>query len=1122
MTQPLVLWPRSPAVSPLNPGAECVCIELLTVPSDRLEEAQGAGSGMVAPSGSQWRMEYSRPAESPALTAEAMRALTVAEKVLMRGRITLLSAELEQSLKANPPSHANKSTIDPDLAYELDPRSPAERTLLRELAGAMGEGWYRWVFPQFDLSAATLDAPSGTLVGRADFLLTHPVLKRPLVIEVDGPQHDDTAADGLRDQALKRAGYGVFRISTPDVTGNRSPDLARLLELLRSHREQRTTRNGIDSKFRHAGQIQAALVHALFTGLFPLDTLAPQKISCDLIESREFTLQEFQDVLDDLVALLQRCGAMYGTPMVPHGLQASQTGGFRLVFRAGGSPIPPGEVRLYECVFPFRLAMPTRSCSAGLPVAYDKEALDWFLQRIFRKPSLFPEQYAAIARALSGQDAVVLLPTGAGKSIAFQLTGFVLPGRALVVAPINSLIRDQALVLLGHGVDRVLPMTGGEFGTRALKDAGYELLRQGDALFTYVAPERFQIQAFRDALRGLILNHPVSLVAIDEAHCVSEWGHNFRPAYLRIGRASREVCRDGDWTPPLMALTGTASRMVLRDLQRELEITDYEALITPETFDRKEIDFAVISSDSQEKEARLIAALTQWLPNQFGRQPSDFHAAHGSHSYCGLIFCSFVGGQFGIMAVQRALTLRGLPTEVYAGKAPKNWVGDWDAHKREVEIAFKRNDVLRIACTNAFGMGIDKPNVRYTVHYGMPPSIESFYQEAGRAGRNRQRALCLLLFSEFDPTRNGWLLSPGNEIDQVSIGHKKVSYAEADDITRALWFQTESFKGLSADRESVREVQKAIGPLGSRRKVQVAYRTEDGRTQCEKVVHRLTVLGVVEDYIIDYAARAMHLTISGSPPESLLERYVAYVQGYQTARANKERQQARAILGTGVSYDDFVAALLDLYLQFVYDVIEKGRRRALNEMLEAARRGVTAPDALRARILAYLEATQFSESLEAILNGERAGMGLVFDAIAGVQSPREAAELRGQVGRYLATYPDQPALLFLRALTECLCLDGDDETARSNFAAWLSNGTSRYDLQPQELIDAAVLALARIPRRHRAVADWLEAECLTQWPTRDIARSLVSGAGLQRLRYAPWNLLQASLRGAEHILQPVS
>lgn len=250
---------------------------------------------------------------------------------------------------------------------------------------------------------------------------------------------------------------------------------------------------------------------------------------------------------------------------------------------------------------PFRLAQEGFPASPAALKQPGESVLRYFLEYLFRKDGFWEGQYEVVSRALQGLDAIVLLPTASGKSIAFQLASMLLPGRTIVIDPIISLVEDQIDNLGGYGIDRCIGITS-QIEAVAREQAVLHF-GQGEYLFTYVTPERFQIASFRESLTALTAHTPVSLIAIDEAHCVSEWGHDFRTAYLNIGRTSRNYCRRDNRTPPLLALTGTASKAVLKDVQRELGIEDFDAIITPKSFDRPELRFQVVHCRSHEKTA---------------------------------------------------------------------------------------------------------------------------------------------------------------------------------------------------------------------------------------------------------------------------------------------------------------------------------------------------------------------------------------------------------------------------------------------------------------------------------------------------------------------------------------
>ena len=246
------------------------------------------------------------------------------------------------------------------------------------------------------------------------------------------------------------------------------------------------------------------------------------------------------------------------------------------------------------------IAAPFEASSRPQNIRPSREVTEWFLAYVFRKDGFWKGQWETVERTLNGKDSVVLLPTGGGKSIAFQLAALLLPGRCIVVDPILSLIDDQIDNLHRVGVDRCVAITS-QITSQEERELQLQAFSSGHYMFCYVAPERFQISRFRDYLMTLTVSTPVSLIAVDEAHCVSEWGHDFRTAYLNLGRTAREYCASGGQAPPLVALTGTASKIVLKDVQRELGITDIDAIITPKSFDRPELQFSVLTCKSSEK-----------------------------------------------------------------------------------------------------------------------------------------------------------------------------------------------------------------------------------------------------------------------------------------------------------------------------------------------------------------------------------------------------------------------------------------------------------------------------------------------------------------------------------------
>ncbi len=1137
-------------------GYQVRFIESAALPSGLIEEiAYDGGESNYFKAFSQWRLDFPQSPEKPRFSDDIQRVLSVAEKILNRGKLVLTSPKLEKifsglffdknDYKPKLDSLYSAATIkyaNQSNDYWLD--SPQETTFYKNILPKIIDDNYQFAIPQIEMTSLITNDITDIDRRRPDFAIFHPAGDTKIIVEIDGKGHENRKeVDEERNRLLENCDFRVIRIPVGDMDNPEdSGPLQELLHICKALFEAGQIKGyehelTLDEKYllscKIAHQIQFTLLQSILFNFVDPFTEREWQIFCDIDRIGVFTAGDAKTILSeavkDFVELLSAISSLYDVEFnidkiachLSGNIKATTAGSNSINISFTDCPLPASSTFYIQNIyFPWNitnafLTLPNLKWIEKTP---EKRALRFFLTYLFRKNEFWDGQYKAVVRALQGKDSLILLPTGGGKSLVYQLASLLLPGRTLVIDPLISLTEDQIANLAKLGIDRCRAITGRSNAVE--RKTASELFSLGEYLFTFVSPIRLQIEDFRNSLRGLTTHTPISMVVIDEAHCVSEWGHAFMSSYLNIGRTARDFCSYNGQQPVLLALTGTASRSVLKDVQRELKIERFDAIITPESFDRKELYFSSEQITSSETRSVLKTYLTKRIPSFFKITSNSLFQLRGKNTMTGLIFCPWVGGEFGVVDVSSDINKSlGIHTDFYSGSQPKQYLDErYNDQKALITKAFRLDKLSILVCTKSFGMGIDKPNIRYTLHINLPPSIESFYQEAGRAGRDRRTAYCSMLVSNDDQGRTDRLLNPRTSVEQIAQELKDIPWENNDDITRILYFHISSFRGIAAEKEDIQEILLRLGNLRKSEKISITVLTaikaravdskgtekdSNARSATEKALHRLLILGVISDYTIEHANNVFKVLKTGGDQRFIADSYLNYVGGYLQSR--KESESQRISIYMDQSLEVFIPSMADTLLGFIYDVIERGRRRALSEMLECSK--ARDDKSIRERINRYFEWTQFSDELDTILDGKDISFIPVKDMVGNLISPNDAAELRGQVSRYLESYPDHPVLLMLRALSEIQSIDANNVIACQNFIAGITSAINKYTVPRDNAFEIAAWALDHIIEFDRELVPALIVDLLHEIPDDNFARNIIKRLGSNYAAAPAWFLL---------------
>lgn len=575
-------------------------------------------------------------------------------------------------------------------------------------------------------------------------------------------------------------------------------------------------------------------------------------------------------------------------------------------------------------------------------------SIDFIINNIFGYPGTVTGQLPIIINALNGNDTIGLLPTGGGKSLCYQLCVLLQPCVSFCVVPIKSLMYDQYENLKKKNITRINYINGDQ--DAEVKDKICREFSEGRYMVIWISPERFQTKSFRDYLTELNKNQTIAFAVIDEVHCLSEWGHDFRTSYLHLCNTIRKYCP----STRFLGLTATASINVLNNILIEFE-TGKENAKTILEYTRPELSFIVYKDESEnlnDKYKNLEKLLESMDKNR------SVFEINGNETKSGIIFTTIKNGTMGCYKLANKLCEKYKDkVKWYSGELPnqdKNITmsnKNFDEYKKKTQEEFMENKFPLLVATKAFGMGIDKGNVRYTIHYGLPGSLESLYQEAGRAGRDKKSAACYVLYSREKISEDEFktLFALNTPVEQLNLILNKYNVYEQRDVLRNFYLWVNNNLGVEQESFVTNTIFKLFAkPNGTKliscknilryiASEKINIKNAFGIVQ--KAIYRLSLLGIVEDWTIEGWRRngAFEVVFRDYNNATIFKSLNNYIRKYDTefdiagSKDYEKYYKYRDILQENI--DDYEKAIRVL-IQWSYDNIFYGRRQSLNTLVE--------------------------------------------------------------------------------------------------------------------------------------------------------------------------------------------
>ncbi len=838
-----------------------------------------------------------------------------------------------------------------------------------------------------------------------------PLLK--LVVEIDGSQHSEqeqSILDSERDEKLRSAGVFVARVQTKYL--NSSFDLQNKVRTAIS-KSTREIEQFI--KYEDLSKEEIAYLTTMRFQLLVLELLKSNLINPDdkewnlfVVNRENIDKEVFELALADLEELVQHIAILQGDSVkFPKTIinfidedMFEFVKGIKIDFSINkryDEEVKSGDIYVRNDYFLYSKDAECKKSDfcryknyftvANADIKYDIDITDnkhhtallFLLERIFGFTSFNPNQEEIIQHCLNSQAVIGLLPTSAGKSLCYQMSALLLPGSTLVVAPLNALMEDQYNNLVDYGISNIV------YYNSTNKDK-FETIRNNRSLITIVSPERFFSLSFTTYLSSEARNY--QLIAIDEVHCLSEWGHDFRTSYLclfhSINEYFRKDCR-------LIGLTATASPNVADDIVAEFNsFRKNTLLISAYSLERKELTLCPLTFENNKGKFDWLVDYVKGNVNladktvvftKFVGEPKEKYPSS----------CTYLSSE-----IARLMNLRDSKLVNYYASA-SNSFGEDNSEKMQ---DFKSGKTRLLFSTKAFGMGVNIPDIRTTIHYGLPSSIESLYQEFGRAGRDKQPSKCYILLNK-ETSDNLSVLN------SKSIIELKNRMSKMNELNGNLYFLTSSNSDVKPETNTILSLYKFIKDCKSadisleELSKAISDTDKNARNVVDKSLYRLFLLGLINMWGMVFSTNIdnptyTNLKVNEISIEKAIENLEGYIGRYNLDAIDKYKYEGEKDIQSVIyelvkwSFEHFTQNQIDS-LRNLYEYCSKYKTSA--ELMKAIVQFLTADPGLRGVLddntpenwFDYLKSTNPEERIHKINRMmESYGTSIVLDFLFGI------------------------------------------------------------------------------------------------------------------------------------------